>query len=768
MKALLILVALAIPGLASAQTARVKAGDHPGFTRLVVDLPARADWQLGRTPGGYELRLEGGAVPYDLTKVFRVITKDRLASVWADPETGNLQIGVACACHAVPFAFRPDIIVIDLRDGPPEAGSPFELGLDGRSQPALTAQVVPPLRPRPAPDRPDPPGDSAILPATTRPAPRQATPDENATAEAGMAPAPFPPGMVPQVQNSTPAVPFGLSREQTPTPGVQGMRLELLQELGRAATAGVIDVDDPSFPADQPGSLMIGPDTEATAHMAIEGIPGIEAAPVNTGDPALTPDGGACLPDSDLDIAAWGDDRAFVVQMTEARANLVGEFDRPDPEALARLVRLNLFFGFGAEARNVLAGFGTDFPEAPLWTAMAHILDDQAAPSGSPFAGQIDCTGSVALWATLAEPILKPGQGPDAQSVALAFSSLPLHLRRHLGAPLAEKMLSIGDISTAQMIRDAIWRAPGAAGPAAEILEAQLDRERGNLQDAAKTLGTLHKAGGPTAPLALIDLVDTQLEMGQSVDKATIVELGAHLHENQGTELQAPLVRAEMLALASTGDFDAAFSRIPRADAADVEGLWAMLAGKGQDSALLTYAVLPQDSPVPPLDNALRKSIADRLLGLGFADEALRWLPDATDASTAESLARAELRRGDARTALRGIAGLDGPEINRLRAEALEKLGDQAAAARAFAAAGDPQAEAAALWRAQDWAASAALGSDAVRAALQQLSPDRPVLPPDGNAPLAQGRALLEESARTRDAILALLDATPAPEQPQP
>ncbi|MFY8144968.1 MAG: hypothetical protein ACOVME_00065, partial [Rhodobacter sp.] len=625
-----------------------------------------------------------------------------------------------------------------------------------------------PLRPRPAPDRPDPPGDGAILPATTRPAPRQATPDENATAEAGMAPAPFPPGMVPQVQNSTPAVPFGLSREKTPTPGVQGMRLELLQELGRAATAGVIDVDDPSFPADQPGSLMIGPDTEATAHMAIEGIPGIEAAPVNTGDPALTPDGGACLPDSDLDIAAWGDDRAFVVQMTEARANLVGEFDRPDPEALARLVRLNLFFGFGAEARNVLASFGTDFPEAPLWTAMAHILDDQAAPSGSPFAGQIDCTGSVALWATLAEPILKPGQGPDAKSVALAFSSLPLHLRRHLGAPLAEKMLSIGDISTAQMIRDAIWRAPGAAGPAAEILEAQLDRERGNLQDAAERLGTLRESGGPGARLALLDLVDTQLEMGQSVDKATIVELGAHLHENQGTELQAPLVRAEMLALASTGDFDAAFSRIPRADAADVEGLWAMLAGKGQDSALLTHAVLPQDSPVPPLDNALRKSIADRLLGLGFADEALRWLPDATDASTAESLARAELRRGDARTALRGIAGLDGPEINRLRAEALEKLGDQAAAARAFAAAGDPQAEAAALWRAQDWAASAALGSDAVRAALQQLSPDRPVLPPDGNAPLAQGRALLEESARTRDAILSLLDATPAPEQPQP
>jgi len=765
MKTALFLAALALPGVASAQTARVKAGDHPGFTRLVVDLPAQADWTVARTPGGYELLLASGAVPYDLTEVFRVISKDRLASIWADPQTGNLQIGVACACHAVPFAFRPDIIVIDLRDGAPEDGSAFELGLDGRRLPALAAKRVPTLRPRPAPDRPETPGDGTNRLATIRPLPRPAQSDEDAVIEAETAP--FPPGTVPQMQDASPAVPFGLSQE-TPSQGVQAMRSELLQELARAATAGVIDVDDPSFPADRSASPMIGSDTQATVHLSIGDVPGIEAAPVNTEGPAIAPDGGACLPDSELDIAAWGDGRPFVVQMAEARENLVGEFDRPDPELLARLVRLNLFFGFGAEARNVLTSFGADFPESPLWTAMAHILDDQAAPPGSPFVGQIDCTGTVALWATLAEPVLKPGSTPDSQSVALAFSALPLHLRRHLGASLAEKMLSIGDVSTAQLIRDAIWRAPGAAGPGAEILEAQLDRERGDLAGAAETLNTLRKEGGPAAPIALIDLVDTQLEMGRSVDQATILELGALLHENQGTALEAPLMRAEMLALASAGEFDAAFGRLARADAADVAELWAMLAEKGQESALLTHAVLPKDSPVPPLDNALRKTIADRLLALGFADEALRWLPEATDAQTAESLARAELRRADARSALRAMAGLDSPEISRLRALALEQLGDQAAAARAFAAAGDPEAEAAALWRAQDWKASAALGREPVRAALETLSPDVPVLPPDGNAPLAQGRALLEDSARARDAILALLEATPMPEPPQP
>lgn len=768
MRTFLFLAALAAPGFAFAQSARVKTGDHPGFTRIVVDLPAAVDWTLGRTTAGYELKLANGPVPYDLTDVFRVITKDRLASIWADPQTGNLQIGVACACHAMPFAFRPDIVVIDLLDGPPEVGSSFELGLDGRPLPALADRSGPAIRPRPAPNRPDLPLSGANRLATIRPVSRPETFRDQALERAATVPLPFAPDdMGGKGTQDVPAVPFGLPQDM-PSPGVQAMRSELLQELGRAATAGVIDVDDPSFPEPAPPEPVANPHSGSGAHVAITGVPGFAAAPVNTGAAALTPDGGPCLPDSQLDIASWGDDRPFAVQMAEAREKLVGEFDRPDPDLLAHLVRLNLFFGFGAEARNVLSSFGSEYPDAPLWTAMAHILDDQAAPPDSPFAGQLDCAGSVALWAALAEPVLKPGAGPDAASVALTFSALPLHLRRHLGAALAEKMLTLGDISTAQIIRDAIWRAPGQAGPNAALLDAQLDRTRGNLPKAAETLSALRQSGGPTLPFALVDLVDTRLAMEQAVDTATITELGALLHENQGTDLEAPLIRAEMLALGSAGDFDAAFSRSPSANPGAVAELWAQLARSGQDASLLDHAILPDETPIPQLDPALRNQIADRLLTLGFADQALRWLPDATDDATLQSVARAELARGDARMALRSIAGLDTPESNRIRAAALERLGDQAAAARAFADAGDTSAEAAALWRAQDWNASAIAGSDPVRAALRALSPDAPVMPPDGNAPLAQGRAQLEESAKAREAILSLLEATPLPGSSQP
>ena len=135
---------------------------------------------------------------------------------------------------------------------------------------------------------------------------------------------------------------------------------------------------------------------------------------------------------------------------------------------------------------------------------------------------------------------------------------------------------------------------------------------------------------------------------------------------------------------------------------------------------------------------------------------------------TVVNVARAELLRGDARTALRGLAGLDGPEIDQLRAQALARLGDQDAAARAFDDAGDAAARAASLWRAQDWVASADMGAEPVRTALRVLAPDAPLPLADGSAPLAQGRALLDDSAKARDAILSLFAATPDPATVQP
>ena len=250
--------------------------------------------------------------------------------------------------------------------------------------------------------------------------------------------------------------------------------------------------------------------------------------------------------------------------------------------------------------------------------------------------------------------------------------------------------------------------------------------------------------------------------------RETITDLAALVQENRGSSLESALVRAEMLARGSAADFEGAFALAAGHEAGFVADLWRLLATSGPDSALLAQAVLPADMPVPALDAPTRQRIGDRLLGLGFPDESLRWFQANGDPANTARIARAELGRGDGRAALRSLGGQSGPESDFVRAQALARLGNQSAAAAAFASAGDDRAEAASLWRAQDWAATGAKAPDPQRAALQILSPATALPPPDATAPLAHGRALLDESAKARAAILALLQATPGTEGASP
>ena len=736
---LLFLLMLWSSGAAGAQTIRVQAGEHDGFTRLVLTLPAPSLWAVGRTDDGYELWIDRAGLRFDLSDVFRAIPRMRLSAIWADPQTGHLRLGIGCACHALPFEFRPDILVIDLRDGPPPKASSFEAALDGQAQPALTRAAE--LRPRSRPPRRVPIGDTALL--------------DLAFPQGGAAPPD------PALRDQPKAL---------PPPDLAPMRADLLQALGRAATEGVIDLDAARLPPDGPEVLSLPADGSGSlAHLAINDAPGRIAAPATGLHSGLTADGQVCLPDSAFDLASWADDRPFDTQVAAARGRIVGEFDRPDPAAVADLIRLYLYFGFGAEAQDVVTAFAVDDPAVPVWRAMAQVLDQTPAMAGGPLAQQGACPGAAALWAALAAPSLRTIDAADPAAITTAFSALPVHLRRHLGPGLAQKFLTAGDLSTAQAIRNAIWRAPGDAGAAARLMDGQLDAERGNLSAAETTFAEVASNGGTEAARALVELVDARIGQGEAVDPATVTELAAFVHEHKGSPLERDLIRAELLARASQGDFEAGFGRLTDADGTALADLWGLLARSGPDSAVLAHAVLADDAPVPRLDDAVRTRIGTRLLDLGFADAALRWLPAVTagGAGTDALMARAELARGDARAALRGLAGLGGTDADQMRAAALSQLGDLAAAAGAFAVAGDDPARQTALWRAGDWAAGAGSVAAPARGDVAWLASAKPPVP-DATAPLAAGRALVADSSKARAAILALLDAQPAPNPGKP
>lgn len=717
-RALLVLVLLCCGGVAVARPVAVTSGEHDGFTRLVFDFGAPVDWRVGRSADGYELSVPDPAPAYDLRGIFQLIGRSRLAAIWPDPESGNLRIGIGCACHALPFEFRPGIVVIDLRDGPPPKGSSFELALEGGAAPALTAPAAVRPRPRPRPDHVTNAYDWVDLALNGRKAPAE------------------PPPLL-QAEDA---------------PALQPLRDILMQQLARGAAQGGVDMIRPSGASAAPGL----PDF-ASAQVRISGGPPSAIGPKTSVRPELGAEGQACIAADRLDFERWGSEAPVTEQWGPAMSGLTGEFDRPEPEAIARGIRFLLFLGFGAEARQMLGAFETDQEEEALWRALSHVLDDEPVTSAI-LSGQTACDGPAAMWSLLAAPKVTPGTIVNTPAVRLAFSALPLHLRRHLGPPLAERLLALGDSESARAVQDAILRAGGEAGGPVALMQADIEARTGDPATAEAHIRGLIDQPGPDTAEALAALVGLRAGQGLPVDPGTVPALEASLAERAGTDAAPAFRRALTLALAASGDPGAAFAALP--ETPDVEPqLWSLLAGLGTDAQLLELAVLPPGA-TPSASAETRQAIAARLMTLGFADPAALWI-SAVEAPDPLLRAQVDLSRGDARGALRSLAGRDEPEAQALRLTALRSLDDAADAAAALRSAGQTADAARALARAADWQGLAGAEPSAWQTVAATLQPPAGQSLTEG--PLARGQQLTEAGSATRAAITALLSETPLP-----
>ncbi|MGQ0564887.1 MAG: hypothetical protein ACT4OK_07420 [Gemmobacter sp.] len=748
---------LAMTAVAQAEQVTVQSGEHDGFTRLVLDFAGPVGWQMARTPDGYRLALDRPDMRFDLSGVFRPIRRDRLASIWADPASGALMLGIGCACHAFPFELSADVLVIDLRDGPAPPGSVFELSEQGQALPPVTPRPMARPRLRPAGLSVAPAGEPV---ASSGPAvSRYDWLDQVGTTASPAGPAMVPPGAKGSATSDAPALPLA--------GGDAELRAELLRQIGHGVARGTVDLapDAPRTGNLQPGQTA---DTAASG-LRIGRQPGIDPAAADRPDHALTAIGTPCLPDDAVDLAAWGD-AGPVAQTIAARTGaLYGEFDRVDAAAADSAVRYLLHLGFGAEVQRLIDALDLQGEQVRLWASLAHVVDGDLDPDG-PLAGMEVCDGAVALWALLARPDLAAGDMVQSGAILRAFSALPPHLRRHLGPTLAGRFLARGDAGTVRAIRDAILRPGGDPGPAVRLMEAELHMAAGDGPDTAALIA-LQSAGGPTAAAATIAAIGAIVAGGGTVDVGLLTATEALLREYKGADEEPPLRHALALAQASQGAFDAAFGLLPEGDP-DRRDLWALLADQGGDSALLTHALPGALVEGAEVALATRHRLARRLIDAGFPDAALGWLgaaPVPQDALRDGHLllaAEAELRRRDARAAIGLLASVAGPEATALRNEALMQLGTAEPLARvhADAAAPDDQRQRAARM-ALDWAGVAQAGPEVWRsAATVATSPP----PPTGTRVLARADALIAESAAARAALQALLDATAAPAPADP
>lgn len=722
---------LFLGGLASAQIVTVRSGQHDGFARLALTFPEPASWEMGRTADGYGFRARKTGWRYDISTVFDLIPRDRLAAVWVDPQTGVLRLGLGCDCHAIATPFRPGIVVIDILDGAAPAGSPFESAFAdaGQPMPVLSTQRM--LRPK-------------------------ARPAAMVRNEVPVAP----PDLV--LQRQKPAMPsLPPLAIPTPDPRAAEMRQRLLRDLSRSIAAGAVKPaaqlppQDPQQTSPRPVILPLPASTEDPVQVMVR-------PPGDGATSALTTSGQACIADSRLNIATWASDADPADQFVKAQSALLGEFDRPDRERLIALVRLNLHFGFGAEARSLVRLWGREDPEAAVLDALGILVD---GGTGAPvFDGMAGCDGAAALWAVLAQSRIPQGTDIDRAAVRAAFSALPLGLRRHLGPAVSERFLAVGDTESARSIRDAIDRAVGPHGDGLTMLEASLDLAEGNPDLAERKLKTVVEDDGAAAARALATLIESRIARGEAPDEAQVVALEAMLHEWQSSPDAGKLRRALAKGQTVIGDADRAFREVAGTDLSIYPDLWPLLTRHAETMEFALLALDPPGNPPSALPEEVRLGVARRLLDDGFAEGAQRWVEGLTSEHSALLLARAALDLRDGREALRRLGGQAGAEAGMLRARALAMLGDAPAALAAWEAVGDAAQVDRTRFLARQWDELVAADDPPLRAVLENRESALPAIADTEDAPLAQARALLERSGSARDGIAALLAARQIPE----
>ena len=738
----LILLLICLAGSVSAQVVTVRSGEHGDFTRIVLTLPAAGDWRIGRTETGYEVELPTANPRYNLSDVYRLITKDRLRDIAADPASGRLRLDIGCACHVIPFEFGPRNLVIDIRPGPPPEASSFEVPLSGGAAMAgLTGIGI---------------GAEAGLPEVTRPAP--VLPDrkpayswiDNRVAVRPIREPvlPFPKEPAPPGTEAPDSVADVLSQELDAEVDLAGFRELLIDQIGVGATQGVVDLQLPAKPTAREGAL----ETPEQARVALSRLPGLSVDAGNRTD-GLQTDGQTCPDEDRLAMKDWSATDDAASEISAAKGKLLAEFDLPQAEQITAATRVHLFFGFGAEARNLLFALSKNDPPDPFLVAMSYLVDEDRSLA-NPFANMQSCDSNAALWALLAAPDTEPLDGLNGAAVARGAMELPNHVRSVLAPRVVTRLQALNDPTNAEVVQNALARAVSKDDPTLRLLDAEIALSENRPAEAELHLNSLDE--GEATLAGLFARVEARFQQQIPVEQADILALEAFAFE-QGSgakkeDFQIALTRAYAL----SGAFEKAFGMAGASPQLDLD-VWRILANSGADSDILTYAIGLTAPAHDLLPGNLRSTLAERLLKIGLPNAAERFLNDETDT---QLQAEVSLANGDGRKALRVLASAEGEAEPTLTAKAYEGLGQYETAADLLRAAGQEDEAARVERRQRKWPEPSGNEADpwAKLAAFAKDQAEDPPLPP-----LRAAQDDLDRSVATRAGIEALLQGVPPP-----
>lgn len=758
MKRLSLLIFLAGASPALGEVVTVRSGEHPNFVRLVLGIPEDVEWGISVAENGFSAQFGEPVAEVDVGAIFGRIPRSRLANVTA--EGTRMDMEVACDCYIDAYLYQPGMLVIDIIDGPAPADASFvpTAMLDDTVAPTgapILGAVAEGEEPMALPDllptnTPDLTTQRPVVAPITLPLFTNSDPWLDVVSV-------IPPSFAPLVQRD---------------PNLVEAERAIIESFARAATQGIFDFPARPLPPPPTEDAPARPNPIAPMTDPMDGIP-IPLADTDPASPGILlrtgldrvalegeDDAGtlrSCPAGLDVDLNSWGHPDEYATLIAQLRLDASNDAGRTQPEALIKLAKAYVFYGFGAEARQVLATLNQAEEQVQFLTAISRLVDGDPIPVSDilPFRS---CGTFMEAWITLATGRLDASDERVRSAVIMAYRSLPDTLRGHLGLRLAQIFAQEGELFVAQDILAGSILSTTGTGREAEIVGADL---AGRTEGAAAEIARLDNfiENSPRAePGDMVRLLDLARQETADFDDDILAIAETMRFEADGNASVADLVEAEVRLLISRGEPLAALALLDGDTGPMTEGREAVL----RTQTLVSIAeVLDDDTFLPfafsPFPRGTgftaEHAVASRLIDLGFPSEAFVMV-----ATPLTGEGREERRELQAR-AMRALGGAD----------ALVSLptplsrDDFAQLEQATLAADDglePPIEGS--WRDGAWQAleqsDDPLLSSASRALLS------PLAPVGNDTPLADSRALLSAAQETRDLTNDLLTRFVAPD----
>ena len=748
-----ILILALLPCTSAAQSVLVRSGEHGAFTRLVLDVPGPLEWRLNRDGRQIEIKLADLNRKFDVSQVFTRITRDRVASIGNANTPGALRVALGCDCEVSVFRVSNRMIAIDISPTDEaiagnisaEAGADARLATNSR-EPRLSFGLQ----------------DPVTLPPLLQPA---LTKEESVAVT-----------QIADTSSQLPELPIVLPQETAP---------DLFRQIGRAASQGLLSqrrnlpdpntlppirVDVPKLKPPLPTRNTL--DEDLPRNVNLRAVTSIDVGTADLLRSVISdPSDPKCIPDSDLNIRDWSEsDARFTTVIGTLRAELIGEFDRMDRGVALKLAKAYLYYGFGAEAAQVLEML--DLSQTPLYS-LATAVD---GISGTPlyhFSGMEPCQTAAALWAFLGPEAAHGGTDLNRASVQRNFDALPFPLRVHLGPKLARRLLAAGHEDLSQTILRRTERGVEEPDEHLKLADAELKLVAGKTTEGVELLAEIVREDGEKSPEALIAMVEQKYLVGESVPEDLANQIMVLSQENRGTEQFPSLKRAEVLARALATDFDTAFSVLETVkgdmSAPDWEAtyrdVFQLIVREGSETDILTQSLLVPEGIKNALPPETANAVAGQLLASGFPSEAESYLNPGASGGLGRDRrilrARIALATQRPRRAEADLLGLDGKDVDRLRADARFMAGDYETATGLYLTIGEDELAAKSAWQAGQW--DVARGSSIPELSTAAVLAARPESPQNetntdiDEAILARNRALIEDSSSSRKILDELL-----------